>query len=152
MTSEVAVEQPMRMSLRTQLFRFVATGGLSAIVDFGSWTLLTLAGVDVSLAKAIGFVLGTTTAYLINRRWTFKATHSARRFIAVFLLYLITFFLNTGLTLAVLWLVQRYGPAELPLIGAQVIAFVIGQGAATTVNFLVQRLVIFRIRAAASDQ
>lgn len=139
-------DQPEPMPLGTQLFRFVATGGLSAIVDFGSWTLLTLLGVNVSLAKAVGFVLGTTTAYLINRRWTFKATHSVRRLIAVFVLYLVTFFLNTGLTLLVFWAVQRYGPPELPQVGAQVIAFVIGQGAATTVNFLVQRFLIFKIR------
>ncbi len=145
-TIEVPVEQPERMPLGQQLFRFVATGGLSAIVDFGSWTLLTMLGLNTSIAKAIGFVLGTTTAYLINRRWTFKATHSARRFIAVFVLYLVTFFLNTGLTLLVLWLLQTHGPDQLPLLGAQVIAFVIGQGAATTVNFLVQRLLIFRIR------
>lgn len=139
-------EQPEPMPLATQLFRFVATGGLSAIVDFGSWTLLLMLGVDVSIAKAVGFVLGTTTAYLINRRWTFKATHSARRLIAVFVLYLVTFFLNTGLTLLVFWAVQSYGPPELPQVGAQVIAFVIGQGAATTVNFLVQRFLIFRLR------
>jgi putative flippase GtrA len=144
-TIEVPVEQPERMPLGQQLFRFVATGGLSAIVDFGSWTLLTMAGLNTSAAKAIGFVLGTTTAYLINRRWTFKATHSTRRLLAVFALYLVTFFLNTGLTLLVFWLVQERGPAELPQLGAQVIAFVIGQGAATTVNFIVQRLVIFRL-------
>ncbi|WP_152363180.1 GtrA family protein [Microlunatus speluncae] len=146
-TIEASVdEQPERMPLGQQLFRFVATGGLSAIVDFGSWTLLTMLGLNTSIAKAIGFVLGTTTAYLINRRWTFKATHSARRFIAVFVLYLVTFFLNTGLTLLVFWLLQEHGPANLPQLGAQVIAFVIGQGAATTVNFIVQRFLIFRFR------
>lgn len=144
--TRVADHEPRPMPLGQQLFRFVATGGLSAVVDFGSWTLLTLAGVNVSVAKAVGFVLGTTTAYLINRRWTFRSAHSTRRFVAVFVLYLITFFLNTGLTLLVFSAVRRYGPPDLPQLAAQVIAFVIGQGAATTVNFIVQRMIIFRIR------
>ena len=73
--SEIA-PQPL-LSLKTQLIRFVLTGGFSAIVDFGLLKLLSEAfGVQVDLAKAISFVAGTLTAYLINRRWTFGAAPS----------------------------------------------------------------------------
>lgn len=125
-----------------QLFRFVVTGGLSAVVDFGILVLLMHLGLSHTPAKAISFVCGTTTAYLINRRWTFRAEPSTRRFISVLILYATTFFVQVGLFALIFGLLTD----RLPLIWVQVISFVIAQGVATTVNFIVQRTVIFRQR------
>lgn len=130
------------LGLRSQLIRFVISGGLSAIVDFGLLVvLMNLAGQDHTTAKALSFIAGTTTAYLINRRWTFVAEPSKRRFAAVMGLYGLTFALQVGL-FAVLypWLLAVSGSQTV----AQVVGFVIAQGAATTVNFVVQRTWIFR--------
>ncbi len=55
------------LDLKTQIVRFVLTGGLSAVVDFGLYLLLLAVGLPLNLAKAISFIAGTTTAYLINR-------------------------------------------------------------------------------------
>jgi len=139
------------LPLGTQLLRFVATGGLSAIVDYGLLLALTMAGLDPRLAKVFSFVAGTTTAYLINRRWTFQAGPSRRRFAAVVLLYAITFVINVGLYALVFgWLRTRTGlqpgdgDPDTALLLATTIAFVIAQGVATTVNFVMQRAVIFR--------
>lgn len=135
-----------RLPLGTQLTRFVITGGLSAIVDFGLLLIGMNNGLDHTTAKAISFVAGTTTAYLINRRWTFQATGSKRKFAAVVLLYALTFVLQVGL-FAVLypWLVALgLGVSVVDGVNpAQLIGFVIAQGVATTVNFLVQRGLIF---------
>ncbi|MCW2550635.1 MAG: putative rane protein, partial [Mycobacterium sp.] len=85
------------LSLTTQAWRFLVTGGLSAIVDFGLYVLLYKAvELNPDLSKTLSFIAGTTTAYLINRRWTFQAPPSTARFIAVVALYAITFVVQVG--------------------------------------------------------
>ncbi|MCJ0904380.1 GtrA family protein [Rhodococcus sp. ARC_M6] len=127
------------MDLKTQIIRFVATGGLSAVVDYGLYVLLLALGLPRIAAKSLSFVAGTTTAYLINRRWTFKAEPSRTRFIAVVVLYAVTFGIQV-------WLNELMNQVfddqwwSLPL------AFVIAQGTATVINFIVQRAVIFKIK------
>lgn len=129
-----------RLALHHQLVRFVAAGVISACVDFGILWLLMHFGLGHTPAKAISFVAGTTTAYLINRRWTFGAAGSAKTFVGVLVLYGSTFVVQVGLfSLLYPWLDRHWGVTL-----AQVVGFVIAQGVATTVNFIVQRTVIFR--------
>ena len=119
------------LPLRAQLTRFVIAGGLSAVVDFGLLVLLMQLGLGHTAAKALSFVAGTTTAYLINRR-----------FLAVVLLYALTFALQVGLFSLLFTLLTAQG---LDRLAVQVIGFVVAQGVATTVNFIVQRSLIFRL-------
>ncbi|MDO3639179.1 GtrA family protein [Mycolicibacterium arseniciresistens] len=130
---------PAGMSLRTQVWRFLVTGGLSAVVDFGLYVLLLELGLHVNVAKTLSFIAGTTTAYLINRRWTFQAPPSRARFLAVCALYATTYVAQVGINYAffTLWEDKAW---RVP------VAFVIAQGTATVINFVVQRTVIFRLR------
>nr|WP_281004705.1 GtrA family protein [Nocardia takedensis] len=136
----IGPEEAAGIDLRTQIIRFTVTGGLSAIVDFGLYMFLkVVVGLPTSGAKAIGFVAGTTTAYLINRRWTFQAPPSRARFAAVVALYATTFGVQVGLNeLMVRWLGDQAWQLT--------VAFVIAQGTATVINFVVQRAVIFKLR------
>lgn len=134
-------------ALRTQLIRFIITGGLSAIVDYGLLVVLMAVGLDYVPAKVLSFIAGTTTAYLINRRWTFVSDGSRRKFAAVMGLYALTFVLQVGIFAGVYpWLISLGLGAEIMpnMHWAQLIGFVVAQGTATSVNFVVQRMVIFK--------
>ena len=124
--------------LRGQLGRFVAVGLVSAVVDFGVYHLLLLAGTWPPVAKGVSFILGTTTAYLLNRRFTFTASRGGKgRFVGFVALYGTTFALNVGVNSLALALLP-----EMPLRTS--LAWVLAQGVATTVNFVMLRTVVFR--------
>ncbi len=127
------------MGLKTQVLRFLLTGGLSACVDFGLYVVFLKLGLHVNVAKTLSFIAGTITAYLINRRWTFQAPPSKARFIAVMALYALTYAVQVGINY-LLYLKFAGQPWQVP------VAFVIAQGTATVINFVVQRAVIFRLR------
>ena len=126
------------LSLSTQAWRFLITGGFAAIVDFGLYVVLLEFGQHVNIAKTLSFIAGTITAYLINRRWTFQAPHSHARLIAVFVLYALTFAVQVGINYF-FYMEFESQPWRVP------VAFVIAQGTATLINFIVQRMVIFRL-------
>ncbi|MGH3904490.1 MAG: GtrA family protein [Pseudonocardiaceae bacterium] len=126
-----------RLDLATQLTRFVLVGGAAAVVDYSSYQALLAFGMYVHLAKALAFVAGTTTAYLINRRWTFQAQGGGAQFASVMTLYGITFVVQVGMNAVMLALLP-------PMTGEITLAFVVAQGTATCINFVVQRVVIFR--------
>jgi putative flippase GtrA len=127
--------------LLIQLIRFALTGGVAGIVDFGILTALTQLGMGHTVAKAISFLFGTTTAYLLNRRWTFRAGPSRGRFLGVVVLYGVTFCVQVGLFA----LLYSLFTGHLARFWVQTVSFVIAQGFATVVNFVVQRTVIFRL-------
>lgn len=138
--TETLVQGQERLSLRTQLVRFVLTGGLSAIVDYGLLVLGMTFGLAHTPAKALSWVFGTLTAYLINSRWTFQSDGNKRTFTAVVVLYLLTFGLQVGTFAVVYPFLESWWGVTV----AQLVGFVIAQGLATTVNFIVQRVLIFK--------
>ena len=136
---------PSTLSLKTQVLRFLITGGFAAIVDFGLYVVGLAVGPQppspfhVNVAKSLSFIAGTATAYLINRRWTFQAPPSKARFVAVCVLYGLTYAVQVGINY-LFYMEFEHQPWRVP------VAFVIAQGTATVINFIVQRAVIFRLR------
>jgi putative flippase GtrA len=87
-------------SLRRQLPRYVAAGVLSALTDFGSYSLLVHGcGWNLVLANGLSRPLGGMTCFLLNRHWTFAEQRgaSARR-------QLLRFWCVFGISYALSWL------------------------------------------------
>ena len=136
----VRVQPP---GLLGQLARFVAVGAFAAAVDLGVYQLLLHLGLYVHAAKAISFILGTTTAYLLNRRFTFASSSGgAGKFLGFVLLYGSTFAVNVGVASLVLYVMGA--PSVDPGVLAGFLSWFIAQACATTINFIVMRTVIFR--------
>ncbi|SDF57639.1 GtrA family protein [Pseudonocardia oroxyli] len=131
---------PAQRGLAAQLLRFVAVGGVSAVVDFAVYHLILALEAPTWLARAISFVCGTTTAYFLNKRFTFGEAAGGRGRLAGFvLLYGTTFGIAVGVNALALYL--------LPDIAFKAsIAWVISQGTATAINFVMLRWVVFRAR------
>ena len=128
---------PVRRGVVDQAIRFVLFGVLSAGVDFGVYQLFLHIGTWADLAKAISFVCGTVTAYALNRRWTFDSEGGAAPATRFALLYTMTFFVNVGVNAAGLRVFAAYS-WHVP------VAWVIAQAAATVINFVLLRTVVFR--------
>ncbi|EHR59119.1 GtrA family protein [Saccharomonospora cyanea] len=125
--------------LLAQISRFVLIGGFCALVDSGLYWLLLQAGAWVHLAKALSFIAGTTTAYFLNRRFTFTAAQKggAGQLGGFVLLYTVTFFVNVGTNALALHLLPD-------LRWRLAIAWIVAQGTATTINFIMLKWVVFR--------
>jgi putative flippase GtrA len=126
-----------RRGLVQQLVRFVAVGLVGAVVDLSVYSLALHLGVGTTAARALSFVAGTTTAYVLNRRWAFEVEASRRRAAGFALLYGTTFFVILG--------VNALALAVLPESSWRVtLAWALSQGVGTAVNFVMLRLVVFR--------
>lgn len=135
----VADAEPARaaqLGLANQLIRFVAIGVLAAAVDFGTYHLILGFGVYSAIAKAISFILGTTTAYLLNKRFTFRASGGNAALVKFMLLYGVTFFVNVGMNQLCLHLLASWS-------WKYNVSWLIAQGTATAINFVMLRLVVF---------
>jgi putative flippase GtrA len=128
-----------RIGLVRQLARFVLIGSFCALVDSGCYWLLLQAGTWVHLAKALSFIAGTTTAFFLNRRFTFFAarTGAAAQAGGFAALYSVTFFVNVGTNALMLHLLPQ-------LRWEYALAWLVAQGAATVINFVTLRTVVFR--------
>lgn len=121
------------------MWRFGLTGSLAALIDYGSVLLLVALNAWPELARAVGLLCGGTTAYLLNRRWTFHARRDAREVIFVAGAYAATFVLVMTVNTV---LVRALPPSWWPV----TLAWVLSQCLGTSVNFLGQRFLVFQHR------
>jgi len=124
---------------KRELVVFIVVGSLTFAIDYFVYTcMMTFMHFSIELAKVIGIMAGTTSAYVVNRLWTFNHTHytigSIWRFL---LLYLVTLSINVGINSGVLLLLD-----ERPI--AVVTAFTLAAGIAASLNFIGMRYFVFK--------
>lgn len=140
-TAPAAAPEPL--GLKAQLVRFVVIGAIAATVDLGIYQLELALGVWAPLAKGISFILGTTTAYVLNVRYTFASSKGGSgRFLGFVVLYGSTFAANVAVASLVLHLMGAPSVGTPPIPG--VVSWFVAQAVATSINFVVMRTVIFR--------
>ena len=86
-----ALDQPARAKRQVR-----CDGALAALIDVSlTWLLQIGFGLlSADPARAVGFIIGSWAAYLLNRRWTFQAEATAVRFASVLATYGVTFVVN----------------------------------------------------------
>lgn len=126
--------------IKRQLGLFLVIGIVTVVVDFSSYRILSeLKLMDIDMAKAAGFLIGTLLAYCANRFWTFgHKSHkpgSAWRFMV---LYASTLLLNVLInSLALQLLDDRVTSIQL--------AFLAATGFSALLNFLGMKFFVFKL-------
>ncbi|WP_460957958.1 GtrA family protein [Parasphingorhabdus pacifica] len=135
-----------RLGVFNQLFRFIGIGGVCAVLDYGSYMTMLALDVPNWLARSLAFILGTSTSYVANRRFTFKGAASGNRKAQASgfaIVYTITFFVNVGVNQVLFSTLPEFAFAYGDPIRSSV-CWVVGQGLGTLINFVMLKWVIFR--------
>lgn len=139
-----------------QFVRFAIVGALNTLVDFAVFQALNLLLGWVYAAQVLGYGAGVVNSYLLNSAWTFR--EQRQRTLREIALFLAVNLASLGVSLGVLWLCREafgitdawaasWVPAQLAgFIKGDTIAKLIATVCAVVVNFLGNRLFVFRDR------
>ncbi|RPI33401.1 MAG: GtrA family protein [Chloroflexota bacterium] len=62
---------------RTRFFRFAVVGAIGAVVDFGTFNILSgLLGIPALIAQSISFIIAVASNFTWNRFWTYPDSRS----------------------------------------------------------------------------
>lgn len=125
--------------IKRELVIFLIVGASTVLVDFMTYRgLIEFQVMEVEMAKATGFLVGTLFAYFANRFWTFghksHAPGNAWRFLAWYASTLGANVLINALALRLL--------TEMPT--AIQLAFLLATGVSACLNFLGMKLFVFK--------
>jgi len=145
-----------------QMGKFAIVGVLNTLVDFAVFQSLNLTLGWVYAAQVAGYTFGVINSYLWNSNWTFREhrTRSLRE-IGMFLLVNLA---SLGVSLGMIWLLREvigisnawvatWMPKALAgFIKGDTVCKLIATAFAIAVNYLGNRLFVFRKKEAAPDQ
>ena len=119
---------------KKEISKFFVGGGTAVIVDFLTYKIFMILGIERTVAKTLSFICGSIVGFIINKYWTFKSPKFQRKEILKYtVLYIVTAFINSQ--------VNKY---TLLLFGSEMFAFLCATGVSTVLNFLGQKFLIFR--------
>lgn len=121
-----------------QLQRFLIVGFTTVLIDFTAYRLLLYLDSPITIAKGLGFIVGTIFAYFANKLWTFNRAKGGANIFSMFVaLYLTTLVINVSLNSGI---IAVLGEQELFL----ALAFLIATGTSATLNFAGMQMIVFK--------
>ena len=124
----------MAKNVFTQLTSYSIIGILSVAVDFLSYNLMAFfLGVEISIAKAISFVLGSVNSFILNKRITFKSNAKPLKEILLFCVVLYCLIISELLYTR---LFLKISSGYIPFVTATIFSIAI--------NFTGQKLIVFK--------
>lgn len=136
-----------------QFIKFGMTGTVGAIVDFGTYNILTrgigwvtiydIAGTKIIAANLVSVLLAIFSNFILNKYWTFrdKSQNVAAQGASYFMLNVVTFVLNQLLTSFFLFKVPQFdvfGTQQDNAAKVAAVCFIL------FINFLGSKFIIFR--------
>ena len=119
---------------KQEVLKFLVGGGTAVLVDFLTYKLFMLIGMERTIAKTLSFICGSIVGFIINKYWTFKSSKfQINEILKYSILYIVTAFINSQ--------VNKY---TLMLFNSELFAFLCATGVSTILNFLGQKFLIFR--------
>ena len=122
--------------LNSHIGRFLMIGTVGCLIDFTIYRLLISIGILVAASKAIGFIVAGFFAYYANKKYTFSADGSLKRFIGAMSVYIISLILNVSINSSILNLI---GDNELSLL----VAFTAAVAVSAATNFIGLKYFVF---------
>ncbi len=131
------------LKLKKQLIRFIISGCLAVFVDCMFYYILSYF-LDISIAKAISFLIGTIAAFLMNKYYTFeqkkKSFLEAIKFLSLYLFSLGANVVVNKLSFIILpYVFDNFEIRKL-------FAFLFATATSTIINFLGQKFWVFRLK------
>ena len=119
---------------KQEILKFLVGGGTAVIVDFFTYKIFMMLGLERTIATTLSFICGSIVGFIINKYWTFKSPKfQIKEILKYTVLYILTAFINSQ--------VNKY---TLLLFGNEMFAFLCATGVSTILNFLGQKFLIFR--------
>jgi gtrA family protein len=119
---------------KQEILKFLVGGGTAVIVDFFTYKIFMILGLERTIAKTLSFICGSIVGFIINKYWTFKSPKfQIKEILKYTVLYILTAFINSQ--------VNKY---TLLLFGNEIFAFLCATGVSTILNFLGQKFLIFK--------
>lgn len=117
-----------------ELARFLVGGGSAVAVDYITYKLFMVAGLDRGIAKACSFIGGSAVGFVINKLWTFESAEFSRGEIFRYvILYSCTAVINA-----------MVNKVTLSIVSVEIFGFLCATGVSTVLNFLGQKYFVFR--------
>ena len=119
---------------KKEILKFLVGGGTAVIIDFLTYKIFMILGIERTVAKTLSFICGSIVGFIINKYWTFKSSKfEIKEILKYIVLYVVTAFINSQVNKYILLLFE-----------SEMFAFLCATGVSTLLHFLGQKFLIFR--------